>query len=108
MQTAILVHCNSRIRGSLREAIASDAKLEDYHLYVERRKKSGRNPGWTKLRSTEGDSGVVNLEWDKATKTLTARVVSRSRKVPALTIGLFVNYLFDRHVRRIRAITILP
>jgi hypothetical protein len=108
MQTVILVHCRSRARGSLREAIASDHRLEDYDLSVQRRKKSGRNPGWAKLTSTQGDPGAVNLEWDGSTKTLTARVVTRGRQGPGLIIGLFIEYLLDRHSKRIRAISVFP
>jgi hypothetical protein len=108
MQTAIVVHCNSNMRRSLREAIASDPRLEDYELRVDRQLKAGRNPGWAKLRAIDGGPGAVNLEWDGNTRTLTARVVSRSREGPSFTIGLFVEYLLARHGRRIRTITLLP
>ena len=108
MQTAILVHCTRNVRRSLREAIASDPRIERYKLCVQRQMKPGRNPGWAKISSTEGNPGAINLEWDPATRTLTARVVTRSRKPPAETIGLFVHYLLGRYARQIRAISVLP
>jgi hypothetical protein len=108
MQTAILIHCTPGMRHSLREAIASDPRLGKYELRVERQLKPGRNPGWAKLRSIDGGPGAINLEWDGNTRTLTARVVSRSREGPSFTIGRFVHYLLARHRRRIRTITLLP
>lgn len=108
MQSIIVVNCNSRRRGSLRDAIASDARLKDFDLSVQRHMKPGRNPGWAKLHSTEGDIGAINLAWDGSTKSLTARVVTRGHRLPAAIIGLFVEYLLERHGKQIRGITVLP
>ncbi len=107
MQSVIQVTCYRS--GSLREALASDRHLADYHLAVSRQKTSGRNPGWAKVHSTEpGVHGAINLEWDPATKTLMARVVTKGKSTPDRIIGAFVAYLIRRQRTRIRSILLLP
>ncbi len=107
MQSVIQVTCYRS--GSLREALASDRHLADYHLAVSRQKTSGRNPGWAKVHSTAPDvHGAINLEWDPATKTLMARVVTKGKSTPDRIIGAFVAYLIRRQRTRIRSILLLP
>ena len=107
MQTVVQVVCT---RGrSLREAIANDRRLIRHKLSVVQEKKPGRSPGWTKVRTTEGDrSGSMNVQWDSATSILTCRVVNRGAGRPNLIIGDFVDYLLRRHRRRIKLVTVLP
>ncbi len=107
MQTVVQVVCN---RGrSLRDAIANDRRLKTHRLSVVQEKKPGRSPGWTKVRTTEGDrSGSMNVQWDAATNILTCRVVNRGAGRPNLIIGYFVDYLLRRQRRRIRLVTVLP
>lgn len=107
MQSVIQVTCYRG--GSLREAIANDRRLEKYQLAVSRQKTSGRNPGWAKLHSTEPDvPGAINLEWDPATKTLMARIVTKGKNTADRITGDFVAYLMRRQRRRIRSILLLP
>ena len=90
-------------------AIANDKRLEKYHLAVLRQKRSGRNPGWAKLRSSEPDvPGAMNLEWDPATKTLMVRVVTKGKNTADRITGDFIAYLMRYQRRRIRSILVLP
>ena len=107
MQSIIQVTCYHG--GSLREAIANDKRLEKYHLAVSRQKTSGRNPGWTKVHSTDPQvHGAINLEWDQATKTLMARIVTKGKSTPDRITGDFIAYLMRRQRRKIRSILLLP
>ncbi len=107
MQSVIQITCYSS--GSLRERIANDRRLEKYHLTLLRQKISGRNPGWAKLHSTEPDvAGAINFEWDPATKTLMARVVSKGKNTAGRITGDFIAYLMHCQRRRIRSIVVLP
>lgn len=107
MQTVIQVICYPG--GSLREALTNDKRLETYHLAVSSQKISGRNPGWAKLHSTDPDvPGAINLEWDPATKTLMARIVTKGKNTPDRITGDFVAYLMRCQRRRIRSVLLLP
>ncbi len=107
MQSIIQVTCYHG--GSLREAIANDKRLEKFQLTISRQKISGRNPGWAKLHSTDPEvPGAINLEWNPATKTLMARVVTKGRNTPELITGEFITYLMRCQRRRIRSILLLP
>lgn len=48
MQTVIQVVC--RGGKSLRDVIASDAKIEDYRLYLVHSKRQHRSPGWGQIK----------------------------------------------------------
>ena len=107
MQSVIQVTCYRG--GSLRERLANDGYLAKYHLAVSRQKTSGRNPGWAKVRSTaRGVHGAINLEWDPATKTLMARVVTKHKTTPDRITGDFIAYLIRRQRTRIRSILLRP
>lgn len=107
MQTVLHVSCNPRRGQSLRQRIVNDDRIGEHGLYVRARKVQGRNPGWAKVRSSEGDAGAINIEWDPSTSTLLARVVTRLPYPAGDLIGRFVGYLLIRHVKQIRAITLL-
>jgi hypothetical protein len=107
MQSVVQVTCYRG--GSLREAIANDRRLDKYQLVVLRQKRSGRNPGWAKLHSTDPQvPGAINLEWDPATKTLMARIVTKGKNTPDRITGDFIAYLMRYQRRRIRSILLLP
>ena len=109
MQTVIAVHCGRRDRTSLRDAIVSDPRLEDFQLLVRRQQKAGRNPGWAKIGALEpGELGVINIEWDGSPRLPGARFIPRARRPPARLLARFIEYLMERHRRRIRSITISP
>jgi hypothetical protein len=107
VQTLVQVVCTSG--SSVRDAIANDAKLDAHNFEVLLERKAGRSPGWTKLRSrAEGRRGSINIQWNAATRVLSCRVVNKGSGKPNLIIGDFVDYLLQRHRRRIRVITVLP
>lgn len=107
MQTLVQVVCTPG--ASVRDAIANDAKLEAHDFEILFERKPGRSPGWTKLRSrADGRRGTINIQWNGATKVLSCRVVNKGSGKPNLIIGDFVDYLLQRHRRRIRLITVLP
>lgn len=99
MQTIIQVLCKSG--NSLRDLIANDPKLEDYDLELIHSKRQHRNPGWAKLRSTTGEWGAINFEWNSSSRTLTCRVVTRKQKKPFNIIGDFIAYLLARQSNKI-------
>jgi hypothetical protein len=93
----------------VRDAIANDSKLTAHNFEVLLERKAGRSPGWTKLRSrAEGRRGTINIQWNAATKVLSCRVVNKGPGKPNLIIGDLVDYLLQRHRRRIRLVTVLP
>lgn len=93
----------------MRDAIANDSKLTAHNFEVLLERKAGRSPGWTKLRSrAEGRRGTINIQWNAATKVLSCRVVNKGPGKPNLIIGDLVDYLLQRHRRRIRLVTVLP
>ena len=101
----ILVHVLCTRGRSLRDAIAKDAAVEDYQLEVTREKQPGRAPGWMKLHSHGDAPGALNIEWDGATHSLSARIVTRTGQ-PSRVVGYFVNYLLARHAKRVQSITV--
>ena len=101
MQTVIHVACSKD--SSLRTAIEKDAKLEEYGLRIDRSKQPGRNPGWAKLRGISKErQGVVNIEWDSDSSVLVCRVINKAAGRPGLLVGDLINYLLDRHSKRIK------
>ena len=107
MQTLVQVICTPGL--SVRDAIANDPKLDAHQFEIVLERKAGRAPGWTKLRSrAEGRRGSINIQWSAATKVLSCRVVNKGSGRPNLIIGDFVDYLLQRHRRRVKVITVLP
>lgn len=106
MQTLIQVFCVGK--GSLREVIAKDANIEKYDLTVSETKSHGRSSGWSKIHSTVGSYGAINIEWDANTNMLSCRVINRKGGNPGEIISYFIGYLLLKHKRRVQMINILP
>ncbi len=106
MQTLIQVFCKTNF-GSLRQKIADDPKLEDYHLQVVKRRKQDRPHGWLKLKSSDA-RGTLNIEWDGKTNVLSTRVVNKGGGKPDIISGDFISYLIGHHVKKISFINIAP
>ena len=107
MQTLVQVICNPG--RSIRDAIANDAKLDAHNFEVVRERKPGRSPGWTKLKSRAPKRrGSINLQWSATTRVLLCRVVNKGAGKPNLIVGDFVDYLLQRHRRRIKIINVIP
>lgn len=105
----LLVQVVCKKGPSLRERISIDKKLGEFEFEVREQKRKGRAKGWTKIRSTLPDRwGALNLEWDADTSVLICRIVNRRQGTPNKIVGDFVDYLFERHRRRIQAINIFP
>lgn len=103
MQILVQVLCSKG--QSLRQAIANDPHLGRHALQVTRETQPGRAPGWMKLHATDATRGALNVEWDAQSSVLTARVITRGSRKPSRIVGDFVNYLLERHPRRIQTIT---
>lgn len=101
MEVLIQVICKGST--SLREKIDSDKKLNDYNLTVSTHKKAGRNPGWSKIHSSE-HNGAININWNTRAKTLVSKVVTRGSNKPDDIISDFIAYLLARHRKRIKAV----
>jgi hypothetical protein len=104
MQTIVQVIC--RGPGSLREAISQDKKLDDYRLKLVHSKRQNRSPGWAKVKSSSGDPGALNFDWDASSKILTCRAVTKRKKKPYNVVGDFVAYLMARHEKRLVTIVV--
>jgi hypothetical protein len=106
MQIILHVVAEPRVRGSLREWVISDLERStDYQLRITREKKTGRNPGWAKVKA-EGVNGTMNIDWDAHSKTLTARAIGREGKIPGVLVGRFIRYLVEKHLEEVKAVTI--
>lgn len=106
MQTLIQVFCSGK--GSLRETIANDAKIENFNLTVSKIKSNNKTGGWSKIHSTIGEYGAINIEWDANTNMLSCRVITKQGGNPSEIISHFTNYLLSKHKKRIEFINILP
>jgi hypothetical protein len=106
MQSVLMVACSGG--PSLRDKIAKDAKIEQFGLQVMEQRRPGRASGWTKVHSSEGEYGAINIQWHPAASMLSCRVVTRKPGKPDRIIGAFVTYLLARHRRQIFAINIYP
>ncbi len=100
---AVLIQVICKGSGSLREKIVSDRKLKDYNLTVATHKKAGRNPGWSKIHSSEY-YGAININWNTRAKTLVIKVVTKGSSKPDNIISDFMAYLLARHRKRIMAV----
>lgn len=103
----ILVQVISAQRGSLRNLIVRDKKLEEYGLKVSSQKKPGRSHGWAKLHSTEGKHGAINIRWEGPSRMLVCRVVTRGDGEPYPIIADFIAYLLSRLQKRIEIVNIV-
>ena len=102
----IVVQVLTSLPRSLRDTINRDDKLENFNLRVEY-KKAARSNGWSKLHSTRGGHGAINVHWEGAAKMLICRVVTRGGK-PDLIIADFIHYLLARYGKKIESINIIP
>lgn len=106
MQTLIQILCSGK--GSLRDSIARDDKIEKYDLVVSEIKRSNRSVGWSKVHSTMGHHGAININWEANTNMLSCRVITRGSGNPSEIISAFICYLLSRHKKRVQAINIFP
>jgi len=106
MQCVLMVACSSG--PSLRDKIAKDPRIEKFGLHVTEQMRPGRPGGWTKVHSSEGAHGAINIQWHPAANMLSCRVVTRRPGRPHEIAGVFVAYLLARHRRQIHAINIYP
>jgi hypothetical protein len=106
VQTLVQVICTPGL--SVRDAIANDPKLDAHQFEIVLERKAGRAPGWTTLRSR---ARVVAVPSTFNGAPQPSPVLPRRNKGsgrPNLIIGDFVDYLLQRHRRRVKVITVLP
>ena len=91
---------------SLRKAITDDLnKYEHEMLRIEEMRNPDRNPGWAKI-SGIGVPGALNIEWDASAHMLLARAITRKVNTPHKLLGVFLDYLIERHGKQITSINI--
>lgn len=91
---------------SLRKAITDDLKKHEHdELRIEEMRNPDRNPGWSKI-SVAGVPGALNIEWDASAHMLLARAITRSGNTPHKLLGIFLDYLIERHGKQITSINI--
>lgn len=106
MQTVVEVVCSKG--PSLRKLIVHDDQLHTHELKLESQQRLHRPDGWAKLRGTHPHQpGALNIEWHSRTATLVCRVVNKGDARPSGILGSFINYLFDKHRERVKAVIIL-
>ena len=106
MQTLVQVVCSKG--KSLRDAITNDPKLSDFDLTNQKKHQPGRQHRWARSVAPRPTVRELNIEWDADTGILLCRVVNRGAGRPNRVLGDFVDYLFQRHRRRIEAVNIIP
>lgn len=105
----LVIQVISSQKGSLRNRIVNDSKLEHFGFKVVEKKKVGRAHGWAKLHSLEPNrDGAINVEWSGRAKMLICRVITRGSGKPSGITGDFVVYLLARYRKSILAINIVP
>lgn len=102
-----ILHVMARGRRSLRDAIINDKHLEKYNLTVSEQKRPTRSPGWSKLHSTQGHDGAINLQWVEEAHMLLCRIVTKGDGDPSGIAGDLLRYLLARRRSQILSINIL-
>jgi hypothetical protein len=91
---------------SLRTLITNDLSRGRHEkLYVEKFKNPTRPRGWAKILG-DGIPGAINIEWDPDQRMLVARAIAKKGNKPHELLGVFVDYLIERHGRRISHVNI--
>jgi hypothetical protein len=104
MQIQLQAFCRRPV--SLRKAITDDLTRRGHEvLQVEAKKSVDRNPGWAKITG-KGFPGAINLEWDADAHMLHARAITRMGNTPHKLLGVFLDYLIERHGKKIASINI--
>jgi len=105
MQIVVIVHCTKG--RSVRDAIVSTLSSSHIEpLVVSETERKTRNPGWTKIHSSDQKRGAINIRWEGSSSTLECRVVTRGSQKTSPVLGDFVTYLMNNHRTRIKAITV--
>lgn len=95
-----------RTSVSLRKRIADDLSYGQHDiLYVQAFKDPARPSGWAKIKG-QGLPGAINLEWDASANMLLARAITRKGNRPHALLGVFLEYLIERHGKKIASINI--
>lgn len=90
--------------GSLRKVIADDLTNREHDtLYVQRLLDPHRSRGWAKVYG-QGMPGVLNIGWDAGQRMLIVRAIAKKGNRPYRLLGVFMQYLLERHGRKITSI----
>jgi hypothetical protein len=92
---------------SLRKEITDDLAVRSHELLVvkEHRNRT-RKPGWSKIGGKGDLPGTLNIEWDASAHMLLVRAITRRGNTPHRLLGVFLEYLFERHGKKISSINI--
>ena len=101
-----ILHVMAKGRRSMRDAIINDKQLEKFNLTVSEQKRPTRSPGWSKLHSTQGYDGAVNIQWIDEANMLLCRIVTKGDGDPSGIAGDLLRYLLARRKSQITSITI--
>ncbi len=92
--------------GSLHRAITNDLTKRGHDvLSVAKKVDLDRKPGWAKIIG-RGLDGALNIEWDASAHMLLARAITRAGNKPHELLAVFLEYLIQRHGKRIASINI--
>jgi hypothetical protein len=96
----------SRKKESLRKAVMDDLVNREHEvLVVKQVQNPERKPGWSKVCG-KGMPGALNIEWDASAHMLLVRAITRGGNTPRKLLGVFLDYLIERHGRKIASINI--
>lgn len=96
----------SRKTASLRKAITHDLSRRAHaELTVKEVLNRDRKPGWAKI-SGKSFPGALNIEWDSNARMLVVRAIARGGNTPHKLLGVFLDYLIQRHGKKIASINI--
>ena len=97
----------ARKKTSLRKAITEDLKSVGHEvLRIKEMRNPERTPGWAKISGGADVPGALNIEWDASAHMLLGRVITRSGNTPHKLLGIFLDYLIERHGKQISSINI--
>jgi len=92
--------------GSLRRIITEDlARREHEVLCVREFLNVQRSKGWAKVLG-RGIPGALNIEWSASQRMLTIRAIAKKGNKPYQLLGVFMQYLLERHGTKITNINI--
>jgi hypothetical protein len=91
---------------SLRKAITDDLLRREHELLaIKEVLKAARKPGWAKVTGNDLP-GALNIEWDPSAHMLLVRAITRGGNTPHRLLGVFLDYLIERHDKKIASINI--
>ena len=96
----------SRKKESLRKTITDDLLNQGHDVLVVKQVLNlERRPGWSKITGKDLP-GALNIKWDGSAHMLLVRAITRKGNTPHKLLGVFLDYLIERHGKRIASVNI--